>query len=91
MNENEQIIELITNHVKILLENHWLDISDFRNGEDSIKISFSHNIDYEGQERVIESTISFGKRIKDSTVDRIDTQQITLEFNSSGAKRRRLK
>jgi hypothetical protein len=89
--ENDQIIELISNHVKTLLQNHWPDISDFRNGEESIKIGFSHDVSYQGQERVIESTISFGKRIKDSTVDRIDTEQMNMEFNPSGAKRSRKK
>jgi len=89
--ENDQIIELISQHVKTLLENHWPDISDFRNGEESIKIGFSHDIGYIGQQRVIESTISFGKRIKDSTVDRIDTDQMHLELNPTGAKRGRPK
>jgi hypothetical protein len=90
--ENEQIIELISNHTKILLQNHWPDISDFRNGEESIKIAFSHDVGYQGQERIIETTISFGKRIKDSTVDRIDTEQLNLELTGQvPAKRSRKK
>jgi hypothetical protein len=89
--ENDQLIELISNHVKTLLQNHWPDISDFRNGEESIKIGFSHDVEYIGQERKIESTISFGKRIKDSAVDRFDTEQMNLELNPTGAKRSRKK
>ena len=87
MNENEHLIELIATHTKTLLQNHWPDITAFRNdgNGDSIKIGFSHDLSYEGQERIIESTISFGKRIKDSTIDRIDTQQ--LNFDLPPAKR----
>lgn len=80
MSENEQIIELISRQTKILLSNHWTDITDFRNGGESIKVGFSHDIGYEGQERIVESTISFGKRVKDSTVERLDTDQMNLNL-----------
>lgn len=85
MSENEQIIDLISRQTKALLENHWLDISDFRNDEESIKIGFSHNIGYEGQARVVETTISFAKRIKDKAVDSIDTDQMHLDFPGAPA------
>jgi hypothetical protein len=89
-NENEHLIELIATHTKTLLQNHWPDITAFRNdgNGDSIKIGFSHDLSYEGQERIIESTISFGKRIKDSTTDRIDTQQLNFELNPQSAPKR---
>jgi hypothetical protein len=91
INENAHLIDLISTHTKTLLENHWSDIMEFRtdgNG-DSIKIGFSHDLSYEGQERIIESTISFGKRVKDSTIDRIDTQQLNFELPQTGPKRTR--
>lgn len=95
MNENEHLIELIATHTKTLLQNHWPDITAFRNdgNGDSIKIGFSHDLSYEGQERIVESTISFGKRIKDSTIDRIDTEQLNFDLPQmlirSGNKRSR--
>src|ERR1700746_3588567 len=84
MSEPEQIIELISKQSKILLQNHWPDISDFRDGGESIKVGFSSLIQYQGQERIIETTISFGKRVKDSTIGRIDTDQMNLDL-SAGA------
>jgi hypothetical protein len=80
MSENEQIIELVSKQTKVLLHNHWPHISDFRNGEESIKVGFSSLIQYQGQERIVESTISFGKRVKDSTVERINTEQMSLNL-----------
>ena len=85
MSVNEQIIDLISQQTKGLLQNHWADISDFRNDEGSIKIGFLHNIGYEGQEHVVETTISFAKRIKDIAVDRIDTDQMHLNLPGAPA------
>jgi hypothetical protein len=82
MNETEQIIELVSKQATILLNNHWSDISDFRNGEESIKVGFSSLIQYQGQERIVETTISFGKRVKDSTVERINTEQMSLDLSA---------
>ena len=81
MSESEQIIELISKQSKILLQNHWPDISDFRDGGESIKVGFSSLIQYQGQERIIESTISFGKRMKDTAVERFDTDQMNLDLS----------
>jgi len=90
--ENEQIIELIANHTKILLENHWPNITDCRNGDESIKIGFSYELKYKGQKRIIESGISFGKRVKDSIIGEIDTEQLDLELTGQApAKRSRKK
>ena len=80
MSETEQIIELVSKQSKILLQNHWADISDFRNGEESIKVGFSALIQYQGQERIVETTISFGKRVKDSAIERINTEQMSLQL-----------
>jgi hypothetical protein len=80
MSETEQIIELISKQTSVLLHNHWPDISDFRNGGESIKVGFSSLIQYQGQERIVETTISFGKRVKDSTVERINTEQMSLNL-----------
>jgi hypothetical protein len=80
MNENEEIIDLVSKQAKLLLYNHWPDISDFRDGDESIKVGFSSLIQYQGQERVVETTISFGKRVKDSTVERINTEQMDLDL-----------
>jgi hypothetical protein len=79
MKEPEQIIELITKQTKVLLNNHWADITDFRDSEESIKVGFSSLIQYQGQERVVETTISFGKRVKDSTVEQFNTEQLNFD------------
>ena len=80
MSEPEQIVNLIARQTKILLSNHWPDINDFRDGDEKIKVGFSHYITYQGQERIIESTISFGKRMKDTAVERFDTDQMNLDL-----------
>src|SRR5215831_2052021 len=80
MSETQQIIDAVSNQTKVLLQNHWLDISDFRNGEEAIKISFNALIQYQGQERIVETKISFGKRVTDSTVERINTDQMSLDL-----------
>ena len=80
MNEDEQIIEQIIQQARILLQNHWIDISDFRDGEESTKIGFAALIKYEGNRKMIETKISFGKRVTDSIVDWIDPDQMKLGF-----------
>jgi len=82
MSETEQIIEHISQQARILLTNHWTDIADFRNGEESIKIGFGALIKYEGAKRMIETKISFGKRVTDSVIDWIDPDQMTMEFSA---------
>jgi hypothetical protein len=90
MTENESIIEMITLQVKTLLENHWADINDFRNGGEAIKIGFLHKLAYEGDERVCDTTINFAKRIRDHTVNRIDIQQMNFDLTGkTKAKRQR--
>ena len=78
MTETEQIIEHITQQTRVLLQNHWGDIADFRNGEESIKIGFGALVKYEGNKRMIETKISFGKRVTDSVVNWIDPDQMSL-------------
>jgi hypothetical protein len=77
MTENEQLIDLIANQTRTLLQNHWPDILDFRDGAD-ITLHFSHALSYEGAERTIETTISFARRVKDSVSESIDTAQEEL-------------
>jgi hypothetical protein len=89
--ENDQIIKSIGDETTRLLQKHWSDITDFRNGQESIKIGFSIDLEYIGSQRKIECGISFGKRIKDSTVTRFDTEQMDLELNPTGTKRSRKK
>src|SRR5215471_17508100 len=78
MSEDENVINLIGEQTKVLLLNHWPDIAEFRNGEESIKIGLSHDIKYQGLKKVIESSISFSKRIKDSVITEIDDDQMPL-------------
>jgi len=80
MTETEQIIEHITQQTRVLLQNHWGDIADFRDGEESIKIGFGALVKYEGNKRMIETKISFGKRVTDSVVDWIDPDQMKLDL-----------
>ena len=85
MNEQEKIIEHISQQARVLLQNHWADISDIRNGEESIKIGFGAIVKYEGNKRMVETKISFGKRVTDSVIDWIDPDQTTFSFPSSPA------
>ena len=85
MSEQEKIIEHITQQARVLLQNHWAYISDFRNGEESIKIGFGAIVKYEGNKRMVETKISFGKRVTDSVIDWIDPDQTTFSFPSSPA------
>ena len=89
MSETEQIIEQISQQTRILLSNHWGDIADFRNGEESIKIGFAALIKYEGAKRMIETKISFGKRVTDSVIDWIDPDQMDLGFPAPTAPAKR--
>ena len=83
MTENQKIIEQVIEQTKSMLENHWSDITDYRNGGEAIKVGFLHKLSYEGDERVVDTTISFGKRIKDQTINRIDIAQLNLDLAPS--------
>jgi hypothetical protein len=78
MTEPEQLIELIAAQTRGLLKEHWSDIDSYRNGDDEIKLAFSHTLSYEGDERTIKTTISFSHRIKDSVEESINTAQADL-------------
>jgi hypothetical protein len=76
--EPEQLIELIAAHTRQLLEDHWTDIDSYRDGDDEIKLAFSHTLSYEGSERTVKTSISFSRRIKDSVEESINTAQTEL-------------
>lgn len=82
MSEDENVINLIGEQTKVLLQNHWPDIAEFRNGEESIKIGLSHDIKYQGLKKVVESSISFSKRIKDSMISELDSDQMDLAIST---------
>jgi hypothetical protein len=89
MTEHEQLIELIATQTRNLLQDHWADIDSCRDGEEEIKISFSHKLSYEGSERTIKTTISFAHRVKDEIEESIDTQQEELPLKVPIEKGRR--
>ncbi len=76
--EHEQLIELIAAQTRGLLQDHWSDIDSYRDGEDEIKLAFSHTLSYEGSERTVKTSISFSHRIKDSVEQSINTAQQEL-------------
>jgi hypothetical protein len=81
MTENEQLIDLIANQTRNLLQNHWPDIQDYLD-DGEIKVSFTHKLSYEGDKRTVETTISFAApRIKDSIAESIDVRQVELPIN----------
>ena len=82
MSETELIINQISQQAKVLLQNHWMDISDFRNGADSMTVGFTAVIKYEGNRQMVETKIAFSKRVTDSIVDWIDSDQMKLDFPS---------
>jgi hypothetical protein len=76
--EPEQLINLITHQTERLLQNHWADIESYRDGDEEIKIGFSHKLSYSGSERTVKTAISFSHRVKDELEQSIDTEQADL-------------
>jgi hypothetical protein len=76
--EPEALIDLIAAQTRSLLLANWSDIDSYRDGDNDIKLSFSHKLSYEGSSRTIKSTISFSHRVKDEVEQSIDTAQEEL-------------
>jgi hypothetical protein len=76
--EPEQLIDLIAAQTRSLLKEHWSDIESYRDGDSEIKIGFNHALSYEGDLKVVKTTISFSHRIKDSVENSINTAQADL-------------
>jgi hypothetical protein len=76
--EPEQLIDLIAEQTRSLLQDHWADIETYRDGDSDIKLSFSHTVSYQGSERTVKTTISFSHRIKDEVENSINTAQAEL-------------
>jgi hypothetical protein len=85
--ETEQLIELIAAHTSSLLQEHWSLIDSYRDGEDDIKLSFSHKLSYEGSSRTVKTTISFSHRVKDEIEESIDTAQTELPIEAKGKRK----
>ena len=80
MNNREEIIKLIVKQAKSLLANHWLDIEEYRDGAAEIKVSFASKIDVSGPAPIVETSLSFSKRVKDSVTDSVETDQGNLSL-----------
>jgi hypothetical protein len=76
--EPTQLISLITHQTERLLQDHWADIESYRDGDEEIKIGFSHKLSYQGSERTVKTAISFSHRVKDEMEQSIDTAQQEL-------------
>ena len=86
--EPEQLIELIAAHTSSLLQEHWSLIDSYRDGDEEIKVAFSHKLSYEGSNRTVKTTISFAHRVKDELEESIDTAQTELPIEARGGKRK---
>jgi hypothetical protein len=86
--EPEQLIDLITAQTRALLDSHWSDIDSCRDGEDDIKVSFSHKLSYEGSSRTVKSCISFSHRVKDEIEETFDFAQTELPIEAPKGKRK---
>jgi hypothetical protein len=86
--EPEALIDLIAGQTRSLLEEHFGDIESCRDGEEAIKIAFSHKLSYEGTERTVKTTISFSHRVKDEIEQSIDTRQTELPIEVTKGKRK---
>jgi hypothetical protein len=84
--EPEQLIDLIAEQTRSLLQDHWPDIDSYRDGDDEIKLAFSHTLSYEGSERTVKTTISFSHRIKDEVENSINTAQAELPIEKGRRK-----
>ena len=89
--EPEQLIDLIAEQTRSLLQDHWADIDSYRDGDDEIKLAFSHTLSYEGSERTVKTTISFSHRIKNEVENSINTAQADLPLKVTIEKRERSK
>jgi hypothetical protein len=87
MNEPEQLIELIAAHTRQLLQDHWSDIDSYRDGDEEIKVAFSHKLSYEGSSRTVKTSISFSHRVKDEIEESIDTAQTELPIEAKGKRK----
>jgi hypothetical protein len=87
MTEPEALIDLIAEQTRSLLQDHWTDIDSYRDGDDEIKLAFSHLLSYEGSERTVKTTISFSHRIKDELENSINAAQKNLPFEVQKPKR----
>jgi hypothetical protein len=87
--EPEQLIDLIAEQTRSLLQDHWSDIDSYRDGDDEIKLSLTHKLSYEGSTRTIKTTISFSHRVKDEVENSIDTAQEELPMKMTIEKGRR--
>ena len=85
--EPEQLIDLIAEQTRSLLKDHWPDIDSYRDGDDEIKLAFSHTLSYEGSERTVKTAISFSHRVKDTLEQSIDTAQADLPLKVTIEKR----
>lgn len=83
--ETEQLIELISSQTRVLLQNHWPNLLDCRDGDGEVKVAFTHSMSEQGHERTVKTVISYGRRIKDELEESINTKQIDLPLD--GAKR----
>jgi hypothetical protein len=82
-NEGVKIIEGLLSLTKMLLNDHWTDIDELRD-DGKIGINVAYRIDYEGKERTLKATISFGKRVSDSREETLDPDQANLDFSKVG-------
>jgi hypothetical protein len=89
MNEAKRIAELIASQSESLITSHWPDIEEYRDEDEEMKVSFSHQITYAGQKRIVKSTISFNKRMKDTLADEFDTTQRNFDFVEPAKRRGR--
>jgi hypothetical protein len=85
--EIEQLIELIAAHTSSLLHEHWSLIDSYRDGDEEIKLSFSHKLSYEGSSRTVKTTISFSHRVKDEVEQSFDTAQTELPIEAKGKRK----
>jgi len=76
---DEQIIEGLEELTGELLRANWGAINRIREGQDGmIGVAMAYRIDYNGEERTLKATISFGKRIHESREKTIDPRQPLL-------------
>lgn len=86
----EKIIAVLLEQARGLLEDHWGEAERvFANT--NIKLSMSHQVDFESADVMCKTTIAFGTRIKDTTENAIHDEASELPMAIEQKPKRRRK
>jgi spore germination protein YaaH len=87
VNKPEAVIDQLAKNTRELTSKYWSEIENLGKDGDELKISLVHLVGYDDQgDLSAKSTISFGKRIKDSVEYVVESDQIELPLDGENAR-----